>query len=303
MAMVVPVMAHKKKIADRVMHSLRRSLNATQRERALTIRLLRLFGGKSWTMRYVISTVLFLMMNFTFWGAITKELTWGSNGVIFLVVHGFFTEAAMISLLYIQDFYETLLIMPAVRILSLVKMFLQDLKEISNCVDDDAWEGENSSEKTEERILLAWKHVREELDDFNSTFGIIFGCFLTIGIIGVVVLSYVLTLPGVPIYFHIFFLWMCFWFTVGPLYFGAELSSRTQTKWRAVIRRTAVGARWNRLSKLVNLEHQDSGDTFRFFNAIPVSYGVLVKTGGLVATIGVTAIQVWLVRGSISTTA
>ena len=60
MAMVVPVMAHKKKIADRVMHSLRRSLNATQRERALTIRLLRLFGGKSWTMRYVISTVLFL---------------------------------------------------------------------------------------------------------------------------------------------------------------------------------------------------------------------------------------------------
>jgi hypothetical protein len=104
MAMVVPVMAHKKKIADRVMHSLRRSLNATQRERALTIRLLRLFGGKSWTMRYVISTVLFLMMNFTFWGAlwldgtITKELTWGSNGVIFLVVHGFFTEAAMISL-------------------------------------------------------------------------------------------------------------------------------------------------------------------------------------------------------------
>ena len=48
-----------------------------------------------------------------------------------------------------------------------------------------------------------------------------------------------------------------------------------------------MGARWNRLSKLVNLEHQGSGDTFRFFNAIPVSYGVLVKTGGLIATIGV----------------
>ena len=158
MALIVPLMAHKKKVADKVMHSFRRSLNATHRERALMIRLLRLFGGKSWTMKYVISTFFFLMMNFMFWGSLwldgtlTKELNWGRNGVIFLVVHGFFTEAALISLFYIQDFWETLLIMPAVRILSLVKIFLQDLKEISNCVDNDAWEGEKSSEKTEEKI-------------------------------------------------------------------------------------------------------------------------------------------------------
>ena len=59
MALIVPLMAHKKKVADKVMHSFRRSLNATHRERALMIRLLRLFGGKSWTMKYVISTFFF----------------------------------------------------------------------------------------------------------------------------------------------------------------------------------------------------------------------------------------------------
>ena len=54
-------------------------------------------------------------------------------------------------------------------------------------------------------LLILHTLVREELDDFNSTFGIIFGCVLMIGIIGLVVLSYVLTLPGVPIFFHIYY--------------------------------------------------------------------------------------------------
>eukprot|EP00949_MAST-11_sp_MAST-11-sp1_P001880 g1880.t1 len=210
----MPIVMLVSNVHVRIYEAFRRSMGASDEERETVLSILRKYGARP-TASFVKGNIVGICLTETlFWGSlwldgtIRKELEWGTSGIIFLTVHAVSTVGQMILFNFVYDSMMGLLVTPMMRMMALGRMFVRDLKYVAKEVDMSLWKGKLAGSQTEDRILLAYRYLRHELDEFNRVHGHLFALMLVPMVIGLFVLSYVMTDPAIPRYFHGFFLFM-----------------------------------------------------------------------------------------------
>ena len=202
----------------------------------------------------------------------------------------------MILFNFVYDGMMGLLVTPMMRMMALGRMLVRDLKYVAKRSGHELMERKACGfTDREDWILLSYRYLRHELDEFNRVHGHLFALMLVPMVIGLFVLSHVMTDPAIPRYFHGFFS-----FVPGHAKGSATSSSHLQSF--PVVIRTSGGLQYAEhlcctvAEALCNCLYNGHWRCLPAIQRHSVSYSIIIKGLGLALTVAAIAVQAWLIR-------